>query len=113
MAKKKDKWKLFEVLVHKIQSDLSPGAIVTHNVKIQGHVSKGRRQVDVLVEQNIGPQHIRVIVECKDNAKNKPVDLPEIEAFSKKLEDVRGQRRHGFRKRLHKHRENYGKRIRY
>jgi hypothetical protein len=92
MAKSDKKWKKFEVLVHKIQSDLSPDATVQYDVRVDGYISKQKRQIDILVEQNIGPQRIRIAVECKDLAIGTVVDGPEVESFAKKLEDIRAHK---------------------
>jgi hypothetical protein len=92
MGKRNKKWKKFELLVHKIQSDLSPGAIVKYDVRLLGYKSRAKRQIDILVEQNVGPQKIRVVVECKDYGVGKVVTGPDIEGFVKKLEDVRAHK---------------------
>ena len=92
MGKRSKKWKKFELLVHKIQSDLSPGAKVQYDVRLPGYNSKGKRQIDILIEQNIGPQNIRVVIECKDYGKGKVVTGPDIEGFTKKLEDIRAHK---------------------
>ena len=47
-------WKELEKLVTMIQRQLSPDANVQHNVMIDGVDSETKRQIDVLVEQNIG-----------------------------------------------------------
>ena len=56
-------FKDLEILVAKIQKQLSPGATVTHNAKIMGRKTEVLRQIDVLVEQNIGQYKMSVVIE--------------------------------------------------
>ena len=79
-------WKQVEYLVAEIQKALSPNAIVTHNIKLPGIHSETDRQIDVLVEQNIGQYCMRVIIDCKDYAK--PVDVKGVEEFFGLIKDV-------------------------
>lgn len=80
-------WKALEQLIADIQKDFAPGAKVTHNATLFGHDTETTRQIDVLVEQQIGQFPMRIIVECKDYAR--PVDAPVLEAFVGVINDVR------------------------
>ncbi|EKN3779378.1 TPA: restriction endonuclease [Yersinia enterocolitica] len=79
-------WKALEQLVAMIQRQLSPDAIVQHNVMLDGVQSETKRQVDVLVEQRIGQYKMRIIIDCKDYAS--PVDVKGVEEFHGLVQDV-------------------------
>ncbi len=80
----------FELLVARIQQQLAPDAEVHHDVKIEGRATGRKRQVDVLVTQQVGQYEIRIVIECKDQAR--PVDVKGVEAFYGLLGDVGGQK---------------------
>lgn len=80
-------WKALETLVAMIQKQLSPGASVQHNIMLDGIDSETKRQIDVLVEQNIGQYTMRIVIDCKDYAK--PIDLKGVEEFHGLVQDVR------------------------
>lgn len=79
-------WQQLELLVASIQRQLAPGAKVTHNAKLFGQQSETQRQVDVLVEQAIGPYSIRIVIDCKDYTS--PVDVKGVEEFHGLMVDV-------------------------
>jgi hypothetical protein len=79
-----------EILVAQIQKQLAPNAEIFHNVKFIGLRSKRKRQIDVLVTQQIGQYPIQIVIECKDY--KAPVDVKGVEEFSGLLEDVAAQR---------------------
>jgi hypothetical protein len=62
-----------ELLVHRIQQQLSPTAEVLHNVYLPGRISKVDRQIDVLVRQKIGQYEMLIVLDCKDHAR--PIDV--------------------------------------
>ena len=80
----------FEQLVARIQQQLAPDADVLHDVRLEGRATKRKRQVDVLVTQQVGQYEIRIVIECKDYAR--PVDVKGVEAFYGLLGDVGGQK---------------------
>jgi hypothetical protein len=88
--KLKPDWEQLEHLVVSIQQQLSPDATVSHNVKLDGVDSETKRQIDVLVEQNIGQYQMRIVIDCKDYSK--PVDVKGIEEFHGLVQDVRAQK---------------------
>ena len=88
--KLKPDWEQLEHLVVSIQQQLSPDATVSHNVKLDGVDSETKRQIDVLVEQNIGQYRMRIVIDCKDYSK--PVDVKGIEEFQGLVQDVRAQK---------------------
>ena len=83
-------WKQFETIIADIHQELSPLATVLRNQRILGINSNTPRQCDVVIRQTIGPSQVLIVVECK--LRSRSVDLPAMEAFIKKLEDVRAQK---------------------
>ncbi|GIU51972.1 restriction endonuclease [Shewanella sp. KT0246] len=83
-------WKALENLVVMIQKQLSPDAKVQHNVMLEGVESETKRQIDVLVEQDIGQYTMRIVIDCKDYAK--PVDVKGVEEFHGLVQDVKAQK---------------------
>lgn len=88
--KEKPEWKQLEHLVVSIQKQLSPDASVQHDVMLDGIDSETKRQIDVLVEQNIGQYTIRIVIDCKDYSK--PVDVKGVEEFHGLVQDVRAHK---------------------
>ena len=83
-------WKKLEYLVVSIQKQLSPNASVKHNVMLDGLDSETKRQIDVLVEQDVGQYTIRIVIDCKDYSK--PVDVKGVEEFRGLVQDVRAHK---------------------
>src|SRR5690242_18020929 len=81
-----EKWKKYEELVAKVQTDLAPNASVRLNQKILGRISKRKRQIDVLVQQSIGNYHVNIVIECKDF--KKPLTVKQVEATIGLMQDV-------------------------
>ena len=79
-------WQQLELLVAAIQAQLAPGAKVTHNARLPGLLSETPRQIDVLVEQNIGQYSMRIALDCKDYAA--PVDVKGVEEFHGLIQDI-------------------------
>ena len=82
---KEPKWRRFERLVAKIQSDLAPSAVVKHNEKVQGR-SGALRQVDVCIRRQVGQFPLLIALECKDLQRS--VTVKHVEEFSGLLEDI-------------------------
>lgn len=83
-------WKDLEYLVAMIQKQLSPDASVQHNVMLDGVDSETKRQIDILVEQNIGQYTMQIVIDCKDYSK--PVDVKGVEEFQGLVQDVRAHK---------------------
>lgn len=83
-------WEQLELLVADIQKQLAPDAKVLHNVKLTGILSETERQIDVLVEQNIGQYVMRVVIDCKDYSS--PVDVKGVEEFHGLMKDVKAHK---------------------
>ncbi len=75
-----------ERLVQRIQQELAPQAKVIHNVKMVGRRSNVKRQVDVLVTEQVGQYEINIVIDCKDY--KHPVDVKGVEEFHGLIEDV-------------------------
>jgi len=80
------KWRRFEKLVAKVQKELAPNALVTHNDQIMGHDSGTLRQIDISVRQKIGQYDILIVIDCKDY--RVPVDVPDVGSFITLVKDV-------------------------
>ena len=76
--------------VAEIQQQLAPTADVLHNVFLDGRSSGVKRQIDVLVRENIGQYEINIIIDCKDYST--PVDVKGVEEFDGLLRDVGAQK---------------------
>jgi hypothetical protein len=84
------KWRRFEKLVAKVQQELAPNAVVTHDDHIKGHDSEELRQIDITVKQNIGQYEMLIAIECKDY--KVPVDVKDIEEFTGLVKDIRANK---------------------
>lgn len=80
-------WKKLEHLAAEIQRQLSPNSKISHNVKVLGRQSGSDRQVDVLIEDQVGQFPVRIAIECKDH--NTPVDVNVVGAFQALLQDTK------------------------
>lgn len=83
-------FKDLEMLVAKIQKQLAPTATVTHNAKMKGRHTGVMRQIDVLVEQNVGQYQMRIVLDAKDY--KTPVDVKGVEEFHGVVDDVGAQK---------------------
>lgn len=83
---KDPKWKRFEKVVARIHMLIAKGAEVKFDDHIIGRKTGNSRQVDVSIRFKQTFYDYLAIVECKDYAGRVPVK--EVEAFSKKLEDL-------------------------
>jgi hypothetical protein len=79
-------WEQLEILVAKIQKELAPDAVVSHNVKVKGLVTEELRQIDVLVRQHIGQYEMVIAIDCKDY--KDPVDVKGVEEFHGLITDI-------------------------
>lgn len=82
---KDKKWLRFELLAKEIQEQLSPDALVEHNIKVMGK-SGSLRQIDISVKQKVGQFDIFIAIDCKDY--NKKLDVKHIEEFAGLIQDV-------------------------
>jgi len=85
MSKRPD-WQEFEKVIEKLQKAFLPNAEVKWNEKIEGSLSKTKRQCDVTIRQVVEGQELLTVVECKQW--NKKVGVTTVSAFSVFKEDV-------------------------
>ncbi len=83
----KQKGNLLEDIVEHLCSGIK-GAKASKNAKILGIRSCKKREVDVLIEGQVGMFSVRVVVEAKNY--KKPVGIEKIESLKSKLDDVCG-----------------------
>lgn len=80
------KWKKFEELVAKIQTELAGDAVVTPNDRIRGKVTDVLRQVDVSIRKKVGQFELLIVLDCKDYGS--PLDVKDVEEFMGLAQDV-------------------------
>lgn len=81
----KEKGDLLENVIEKLCSGIKD-AKVSKNTKILGKKSNTEREIDVLIEGQVGAFKVRIVVESK-NYKD-PVGIEKIESLKSKLDDV-------------------------
>jgi hypothetical protein len=79
-----------EKLVAKIQQQLAPNAKIEHDVHLDGRKSGRKRQIDVLMTQQVGQYSIRIVIDCKDYKSR--VDVKGVEEFWGLVDDVGAQK---------------------
>lgn len=84
------KWRRFEKLVARVQKELAPTAVVTHDDKIKGYDSDEFRQIDITVKQKVGQYDMLIAIDCKDYSV--PVDIKDIEEFISLIRDIRANK---------------------
>lgn len=80
------KWKKFEELVGKIQTDLAGEAVVTPNDQITGKRTGIPRQIDISIRKKVGQFELLIVLECKDYGR--PLDVKDVEEFMGLAQDV-------------------------
>ena len=83
-------WKDYEIYIHKHFRKLFPDAIISHNVRRTGIISKTKRQIDILVEGEVAGFDISVIIDCKYFKKK--VDVKHVESFISFLHDLKASK---------------------
>lgn len=79
-------WEEYENEVFELSKIYYPEAKVQKNVKRKGKFSKINRQIDVLIEQEIGGNVATIVIDCK--LYNKKVDVKAVESFISMVEDL-------------------------
>ena len=80
-------WAQYEAYVAGSLQRLLPGSKVSRNVKMLGLKTGRRRQVDVLVERNLGGLDFSIAVDCK--CYRRKVNVNDVERFLGMLGDLR------------------------
>jgi hypothetical protein len=78
-------WKEYEKEIHEYFRSQFPNADISHNVIIKGRYSKVNRQIDILIEDYIAGNRIRIIIDGKFFAKK--IDVKDVEMFIGMLND--------------------------
>ena len=58
-------WKDYEKEIHEYFVKQFPNAEITHNVKVEGRYSRTERQVDILIEDYVAGNRMRIMVDGK------------------------------------------------
>lgn len=79
-------WKQYEREIHYLFSTDFPEADIKHNIEIDGRYSKTKRQVDILIEDYIAGNRLRIAVDAKYFSTT--VDVKDVECFIGMLADI-------------------------
>lgn len=79
-------WKDYEKEIHQQFKEMYPEADITHDTTLPGRYSKIDRQIDVLIEDYIVGDRIRIMVDGKYFSEN--IDVKEVECFIGMMQDV-------------------------
>jgi len=83
-------WERFEQTVQQLLASLDTSAVVQHNQKVPGRLSKAQRQNDVWIRGQVVGLEITVAVECKRHGR--VIDVGIVDQFVGKLLDVGADR---------------------
>lgn len=78
-------WKEYELEIHNYFARTYPNAQISHNVTVKGRYSQVLRQVDILIEDYVVGNRIRIIVDGKFFSKK--IDVKDVEMFVGMLND--------------------------
>lgn len=79
-------WRDYEKEIHEQFQEMYPDAEITHNTTLPGRYSKIDRQIDVLIEDYVAGDRIRIMVDGKYFSEN--IDVKEVECFIGMMQDV-------------------------
>lgn len=79
-------WRDYEKEIHQQFQEMYPEAEITHNTTLPGRYSKIDRQIDVLIEDYVAGDRIRIMVDGKYFSEN--IDVKEVECFIGMMQDV-------------------------
>jgi hypothetical protein len=83
-------WSNYEEEIYFACLNAFPDAKVVHNVKIKGKISSTTRQIDILVQREIGGNSILIAIDCK--LYNKKVNIKHVDSFIGMIEDIGADR---------------------
>lgn len=83
-------WKEYEIYITRHLQRLFPETPIQHNVRLEGVISKVKRQIDILIEGRIAGFDLKIIVDCKYF--NKKIDVKEVESFLSFLQDLKASK---------------------
>lgn len=79
-------WSDYENKVFEICKLYFTDAEIQRDVKLTGKYSKRKRQIDILIKENVGGNIITILIDCK--LYNKTIDVKKVESFIGMVEDV-------------------------
>ncbi len=79
-------WKKYETEVHELFLEEFPEADIQYDVKVDGRYTNTKRQIDVLIEDYVGGNRLRIVVDAKFFSKK--IDVKAVESFIGMLADV-------------------------
>ncbi len=79
-------WKEYGKEIFSLFEEAYPNCEITHDTKIKGRYSNTNRQIDILIEDYVAGNRIRIVVDGKYF--NKAVDVKSIESFIGMLRDI-------------------------
>src|SRR5215467_13632336 len=80
-------WRQYEAYIFGALQRRFPGAAITPNAHLRGLRSGKERQIDVLVQRNLGDLEITVAFDCK--CYKRKVNVNDVERFLGMLDDIR------------------------
>lgn len=78
-------WKDYEKEIYSYFREQFPNAEISHNVKVKGRYSKVDRQIDILIEDYIAGNRIRIVIDGKYFSEK--IDVKDVEMFIGMLND--------------------------
>lgn len=78
-------WKDYEKEIHDYFTKTYPNADISHNVKVKGRYSQTERQIDILIEDYVAGNRIRIVVDGKFFSEK--IDVKNVEMFIGMLND--------------------------
>ncbi|MFA7379843.1 MAG: restriction endonuclease [Bacteroidia bacterium] len=79
-------WTEYEIAIFETCKLYFVGAEIKRDVKLIGKYSKAKRQIDILIQERIGGNDIKIIIDCK--LYNKKVDVKDVESFISMAADI-------------------------
>lgn len=80
-------WKEYEIYITRHFQRLFPEASITHDVHRYGLISKTKRQIDILIEQELAGFNLSIIIDCKYFSKK--INIKHVETFLSFLLDLK------------------------
>lgn len=78
-------WRDYEKEIFEYFRTQYPTADISHNVSVDGRFSKTKRQIDILIEDYVAGNRIRIVVDGKFFSEN--IDVKDVEMFIGMLND--------------------------
>jgi hypothetical protein len=80
-------WQQYEAYVFGTLERMLPGAKITRDVHLRGVKTVVPRQVDILVERDLGGFNLKIAIDCKSYGRR--VNVNDVERFLGMLDDIR------------------------